>query len=72
MANPILLPIVLMALTGGTFLLNEWTHGGVSEAMGMGTHHLTPDRAWDCPHDLNQTPCDEMPHEHGRPGGGEP
>lgn len=36
----LLLPLVIGALATAGFAANEWTHGGVSEELGMGHHHM--------------------------------
>ena len=44
------LPLALALLAGGGFIVNEWSHGGLSEAAGLGHHHLADDDAWHCAH----------------------
>ena len=33
-------PVVLATAFGGAFMVNEWSHGGLSEAVGLGHHHM--------------------------------
>ncbi|HLE97782.1 MAG TPA: hypothetical protein VI997_10465 [Candidatus Thermoplasmatota archaeon] len=41
MTMPLAVPIALTVLFGSGFLVNEWSHGALSEAMGLGHHHMT-------------------------------
>jgi hypothetical protein len=34
------LPLGIALVMGGSFVVNEWSHGGLSETMGMGHHHM--------------------------------
>ncbi|HEX9817157.1 MAG TPA: hypothetical protein VGB18_09270, partial [Candidatus Thermoplasmatota archaeon] len=36
----ILAPLIVTLVAGGGFVVNEWSHGGLSESMGMGHHHM--------------------------------
>lgn len=36
----LVLPLAVAATFGGGFLMNEWSHGGMAEAMGLGHHHM--------------------------------
>jgi hypothetical protein len=48
--------VLVAAIAGGAFVLNEWTSGMLGESLGFGHHHLTQDR---------HAPCDGTPHVHG-------
>jgi len=61
----IALPVLLSMAFGGAFVVNEWSHGGVSEAMGLGHHHMLDYAQMHCSHaamhmDANATYLD--PH----------
>lgn len=50
--------VILLTLAtafGGAFAMNEWSHGGVSEAFGLGHHHLL---------DWGGAPCGHHDKEH--------
>jgi hypothetical protein len=36
----VMIPLIISMVAGGGFIVNEWSHGGLSEGMGMGHHHL--------------------------------
>ena len=36
----LLIPLVVAGLSGGGFVVNEWSHGEMAEAMGLGHHHM--------------------------------
>lgn len=36
----VIAPLIVASVAGGGFIVNEWSHGGLSEAMGMGHHHM--------------------------------
>lgn len=44
----LLLPLAVTGMAGGGFLLNEWTHGAMAEAMGLGHHHVLDADAAHC------------------------
>lgn len=46
------IPIVTTIAFGGGFVANEWSHGALSEAMGLGHHHMLDYGQHHCiPHD---------------------
>lgn len=64
-ALPALVGIAL--LSGGGFLLNEWTHGALSEATGLGHHHALDVGEYHCAsHDDANHGADHMAHMHSR------
>lgn len=44
----VVVPLVLALLAGGGFVLNEWSHGAMSETMGLEHRHLSDDGGWHC------------------------
>lgn len=42
------LPVALAALFGTGFLANEWSHGAMSEAVGLGHHHVLDYGGYHC------------------------
>lgn len=42
------IPLTLALIAGSGFVLNEWSHGALSEMAGLGHHHLADDAAWHC------------------------
>jgi hypothetical protein len=51
---------------GGGFLLNEWTHGAVSEAAGLGHHHAFDVGGYHCAsHDDPAHAAMHRSHMHG-------
>jgi hypothetical protein len=36
----VLTPLLLTLVAGGGFAVNEWSHGGLSESLGLGHHHM--------------------------------
>ena len=44
----VLVALAITAASGTAFAFNEWTHGGMSEAMGWGHRHMLEDPAWHC------------------------
>lgn len=53
MRAEIVVPLALALLLGGAFVVNEWSYGGLSEALGWGHHHLL------------DHPCRADAHAHG-------
>lgn len=44
----VLVPLALTGMLGTAFAANEWTHGGMSEAMGLGHRHMMDYGAYHC------------------------
>lgn len=54
MERSLVFPLALAVLFGGIYLVNEWSEGGLAEAIGLGPgHHLhavAVDHLADCVH----------------------
>lgn len=62
----LVIPMVATALAGTGFLANEWSHGGLSEAMGMGHHHMLDFAGMHCAaHGDPALGAAHMAHMHG-------
>lgn len=59
------IPLVLALALGSGFLANEWSHGGLSEAMGMGHNHMLDFGDYHCAdHNDPQQGAMHMAHMH--------
>lgn len=76
--NPILVPLAIAMAFGGMFVANEWSHGAMSEIMGVGHHHALDYGGYHCAghndtlhgqhHQAHMHGNQSMPHG-GCPGG---
>jgi hypothetical protein len=70
----------LAGLFTAGFAMNEWSHGGMTEMMGLGHHHMSDVGGYHCAmHDDAEHVTHHMSHMHGNnrtaphdacPGGG--
>lgn len=59
-------PLLVTGVAAGAFLMNEWSHGGVSEAMGLGHRHMLDYGGYHCAaHDDPELGAMHMAHMHG-------
>ena len=42
------LPLLIASTFGGGFLVNEWSHGALSETVGLGHHHMLDYGGYHC------------------------
>lgn len=63
--NPIAIPTALTLLFGGSFVVNEWSHGGMSESLGLGHHHAFDYGGYHCAaHNDTRYGQDHADHMH--------
>lgn len=59
------IPLGIALTMGGGFLANEWSHGGLSEALGMGHRHALDFGGYHCaPHDDSERGRMHVEHMH--------
>ena len=48
MAADLAVPVAIALALGGAFLANEWSHGGLAEATGLGHRHMLDHGGYHC------------------------
>lgn len=66
MIHPLLVPLGLAGLMTAGFAVNEWSHGGMAQTMGLGHHHMTDYGGYHCAmHDDADHAAHHLAHMHG-------